>query len=186
MRYLSESKALQALKNVRDRLRSDVAAYECRAKSCLTCDAPGACCVDEHFVNVHISRLEAAAIEQSLRELPGERLARVRDRIERAIDNYNLTPTGDTFARTFACPLFEKGVGCLVHLDGKPVPCIVHACYERQDDLPPDGLQAEAETKIADLNERAYGRRLPVLPLPVALRRSGLFAAAEDISHHKA
>jgi hypothetical protein len=82
--------------------------------------------------------------------------------------------------------LFEKGVGCLVHLDGKPVPCIVHACYDRREDLPPDEVQLEAEVKIADLNERTYGRRLPVLPLPVALRQSGLFATAEDVAHHKA
>jgi hypothetical protein len=185
MRYLSETKALQALKSVRNKLRSDVTVYECRAKSCMACDTPGACCVDEHFVNVHISKLEAVAITRSLKELPGGRLARVRERIDRAIEKYGLTPTGDTFVRTFACPLFEKGVGCLVHLGGKPVPCIVHACYDRREDLPPDELQTAAETKIGDLNERTYGRRLPVLPLPVALRQGGLFATAEDITHHK-
>ena len=33
----------------------------------------------------------------------------------------------------------------LVHAEAKPLPCIHHACYENEKDLPPDELLAEHE-----------------------------------------
>ena len=171
MKLVSEKKALERLAEIKTDLKAKVSSYESRAKSCLTCNTPGACCVDEHFVNVHISRLEAAAIRKSLERLTTRKRDEIYERIDTVVTKYELDGVGDTYARTFACPLFEKGSGCLVHNDGKPVPCIVHACYERKDDLPPDELQVRAEQRINDLNKLTYGRSLPLLPLPVALNK---------------
>ena len=38
--------------------------FEFAAEDCGTCPTFGACCTDRHFVNVHITRLEAVAIKQ--------------------------------------------------------------------------------------------------------------------------
>lgn len=171
MRTLSEKLALEKLHERKTqfsrRLRSE---YEHRAKDCATCETPGACCVDAHFVNVHITRLEAAAIRRTLETLPEEKRAQVRDRIANAITTYGLSETGDTFSQTYACPLFEKGTGCLVHKQGKPLPCIAHACYENKENLPPDALLAEQESLVEKLNELTYRKSATWLPLPVALR----------------
>jgi len=184
MKLISEKKALERLARIKDDLTSGVRGYERRAKSCATCETPGICCVDEHFVNVHISKLEAAAITKTLDRLPNNKRDEISQRIKTAISKYELTTAGDTLSRTFACPLFEKGTGCLVHNDGKPVPCIVHACYEREEYLPPGELQTRAEQKIDGLHRLTYGRRLPLLPLPLALR-DALLAAAENVPEHK-
>src|SRR5436190_6933525 len=166
MKPISQTQALERLKNIQADLRSEISNFESRAKSCLTCDTPGACCLDAHFVNVHISRLEAAAIANVLNDLPADLQSRVAQRIDDAIATHGLTTEGDTFAMTYACPLFEKGVGCLVHSTAKPVPCMVHACYENQTDLPPDELQTAAERQIDALNTRVYSQPQPLLPLP--------------------
>jgi hypothetical protein len=184
MKLISEKKALERLARIKDDLTSDVRIYERRAKSCSTCETPGICCLDEHFVNVHISKLEAAAITNALGRLPAAKRHETRARIDAAIEKYGLTTAGDTFARTFACPLFEKGTGCLVHNDGKPVPCIVHACYDREEDLPPRELQTRAEQTIDGLHRLTYGRRLPLLPLPLALQ-GALLTPAKDVTEHK-
>jgi hypothetical protein len=172
MKILSESKALETL----DRLRTDHAAairsgFEHRAKSCITCETPGACCLDEHFVNVHVSRLEAVAINKVLDALPETVRNRVRQRTAETIDKYALADEGSTFALTFACPLFEKNVGCLVHGQAKPLPCIQHACYENAADLPPDELLDQRELEVDLLNRRAYGTSQPRLPIPLAISR---------------
>lgn len=170
MRFLGEQNALDRLGAVRSDLRSEIMKkYEHRAQNCLTCKTQGACCLDAHFVNVHISRLEAVAIRKSLQSLPLQRQQKVNVRIHETIDKYALTTEGDTFAQTYACPLFEKGTGCIVHHDAKPVPCVVHACYDNADDLPPDDLLERAEEEIEILNMRTYGRSQSLLPLPLAL-----------------
>jgi hypothetical protein len=171
MKFLGEQKAIQRLSGVKADLKNEVTAtYEHKAKSCLTCDTPGACCLDAHFVNVHISKLEAKAIVQFIRSLPRDRRDKINDRIDHSIKKYSLTSSGDTYTKTYACPMFERGVGCLVHNTGKPVPCIMHACYENRSDLPPDELQTTAEQQIDDLNKAVYGRSNTWLPLPLALR----------------
>src|SRR5436190_7651102 len=138
MRILSQQKALEQLDMVISDLRSEISNnYEHRAKSCLTCETQGACCLDAHFVNVHISRLEAVSIQKTLSQLPQQKLDKVNARIDAAIERYSLTAEGDTYTQTYACPLFEPATGCLVHNAGKPVPCIMHACYEQQSDLQP-------------------------------------------------
>lgn len=171
MKFVSEKKALDRLRRIKSDLRSEITEkYEFRAKSCLTCETRGACCLDEHFVNVHISRLEAVAIMRTFEKLPPQKQAEINARIDAAIERYALKAEGDTYAQTYGCPLFESRIGCLVHRVGKPVPCIMHACYERKEDLPPDELQTRAEDQIEDLNICTYGRSLPMLPLPLALR----------------
>lgn len=173
MKPISETKALVRLKEIQADFKSQISnEYEHRAKNCLTCDVQGSCCRDAHFVNVHISRLEAVNIRRALGALPEDRRAKIDRRIEESVEKYGLSVEGDTYAQTYACPLFEKRTGCLVHNEGKPVPCITHACYENVADLPPDELQAEQERRIDMLNNQTYGRHHPLLPLPLALRVS--------------
>ncbi|MBV9240695.1 MAG: hypothetical protein JO314_01700, partial [Acidobacteria bacterium] len=159
MKLISETEALAKLGTLKDDLRSNIAAYETKAQPCAACETPGACCLDEHFVNVRISRLEAIAIEQVIQTLPPVRRAAVDERI------LNAAAAATEF---FACPLYEKSIGCLVHNEAKPVPCIVHACYERCEELPPDQFQDSAELAIDRLNRRVYRSNISLLPLPVA------------------
>jgi hypothetical protein len=173
MRILSESKALGHLKALKDELRAELAHYEQRAQSCSTCDTPGACCLDEHFVNVRISRLEAAAIINVIDKLPPIRRSAVDERIA---NSASVLTNQNEHTPTFACPLYEKGTGCLVHHEAKPVPCIIHACYEQEDDLPPDALQDSAELPIDKFNARVYAAAAPLTPLPIALAKLRLIA----------
>jgi len=167
MKLISETRALTKL----ERLRSDFASrirsnFEHRAKSCATCETPGACCLDEHFVNVRISRLEAKAIQLSLSTLDADLRFKVQTRIDRTIDKFDLRENSEN---TYACPLFEKGTGCLVHSTAKPLPCIAHACYENKKDLPPDEMLAEHEGLIDKLNHKTYGSGSDFKSLPVAI-----------------
>ncbi len=168
MKLLSQKEAIQRLDKIKTKYRQNIAEnYEHKAKDCLTCETKGACCLDVHFVNVHITRLEAAAMQKVLNELDEIKREEINQRIAETIEKYNLKDSGDTFSQTFACPLFEKGTGCLVHTV-KPVPCIQHACYNRKEDLPPDELQEDAEQKIERLNQQTYGNS-KWLPLPILL-----------------
>ena len=172
MKPLSETKAIEVV----NRLKREFAAsirenYEHRAKSCLTCETPGVCCTDAHFVNVRISRLEAAAIRNVIGNLPEEERTAVYERVEATIEKYNLSADANAADQKFACPLFEKGIGCLVHNEGKPLPCIQHACYEREKDLPPDHLLRDKEAAVDRLNRRVYGSAGDFLPLPIAVKR---------------
>ena len=170
MKPLSEKSALQKLRNLKNDLRLNVREnYEIKAKNCLTCETQGACCVDAHFVNVHITRLEAVLIGEELRALSAARQTEIDRRTAETIEKYDLSADGDTFQKTFACPLFEKNFGCLIH-SVKPVACIQHACYENLQDLPPDELQFAAESKIEKLNEQTYKKHAKWLPLPVWLK----------------
>jgi hypothetical protein len=147
--------------------------FEFAAADCSVCPTFGACCTDAHFVNVHITRLEAVAIRESIENNPNlteEEKQAVFERAQETIEKYGLTDAGDTFAQTFACPLFDRKIGCLVHNNGaKPAPCIQHACYENKQDLPPDCLQDAVENKIEKLNRTVYGEDCLWLPLPVLL-----------------
>lgn len=173
MRKLSEAEAVARLKRGKVRFQTHVKLnYEHRALSCRACPTPGACCTDAHFVNVHITRLEAVAIRDTLARTPrlgeDERRA-VYLRAHEAVGRYGLAPAGDTFARTYSCPLFMKGVGCLVHQRAKPAPCVQHACYEDWADVPPLDAQWREEGHIERLNTEAYGTAWEWLPLPVWL-----------------
>ena len=166
MKLLSESKAIEKLDVIRNEFRELVQReYEHCARSCAACDTPGACCLDAHFVNVRITKLEAVAIRNVINELPIALQKNVAQRIE--------TLTYDEELTTYACPLFEKGIGCLVHDTAKPLPCIAHACYERKEDLPPDELLTEREIDIERLNQRVYGNSV-FLPIPTAIKSTGL------------
>jgi hypothetical protein len=170
MKMLSEKHALAKLRELKTDYQEQIkSVYERNAKSCLTCETKGACCLDAHFVNVHITRLEAVAIRETLKKLDEEKQLEVYARVEKTIEKYDLKPSGDTFAQTFACPLFEKNTGCLVHSEAKPAPCIQHACYENQADLPPDELLEKVETHTERLNKQTYGQNPKWLPLPLWL-----------------
>lgn len=180
MKPLSEKQSLQKLRALKEDFRASVKRdYEHRAKDCETCETKGACCLDAHFVNVHITKLEAVLIREELEKLSADYRKKIYNRIRETIEKYDLSSEGDTFQKTFACPLFEKGVGCLVH-SVKPVPCITHACYERREDLPPDELQSETESEIEKLNEKTYRKFTRWLPLPVYLSMIDLPARGQS------
>lgn len=174
MKVLSEQKAIARLRHIRDNVTATVRdEYENKAASCITCETPGACCLDAHFVNVRISRLEAVAINDCLDALTPELKAAAEERIDATIAEYRLSANAK-HDNKFACPLFEKGMGCLVHDVAKPIPCIVHACYESAADLPPSGITENAELAIDRLNIQTYGRPQPLLPIPLGLRYNKL------------
>lgn len=174
MKTISRTSAILQLTEIREDLRETVSSgYEHRAKSCVTCDTPGACCLDEHFVNVRISRLEAVAIGNVIRSLPPGKQAELAEKIDESIEKYGLVETNSDLTKTFACPLYEKGTGCLVHAEAKPMPCIQHACYENAADLPPDELLDAAEAKVDALNRRVFRSPQPFLPIPLAVKRFG-------------
>ena len=191
MKLLSETSALKKLALLRERfVRAIRESYESRAKSCAACTTPGACCLDEHFVNVRITRLEGAAIRNTIDQLDEKSRLAVYERVEQAVVKYGLSMGGDVDRQTYSCPLFEPGRGCLVHETAKPLPCIHHACYEKRADLPPGSLLDEAEEKIARLNAMVYGRKTSVLPLPVMISRTVFSgsgpARPSNESHHEA
>lgn len=172
MKMLLPKNALKRLKDLKQRFQKIIVEnYENKAKNCLTCEVQGICCTDAHFVNVHITRLESVAIQKTLEKLPIEKQKEIYQRNLDTIEKYNLSATGDTFSQKFSCPLFEKGVGCLVHKEAKPIPCISHACYENKEDLPPDELQTEQERAVERLNTQIYGNAWNWLPLPVWLEK---------------
>lgn len=173
MKKLSEAGALARLQREKAAFQTHIVKrFEHAARDCKTCPTAGACCTDAHFVNVHVTRLEAVAIRRTIERTP--RLdARARravyERARATVARYDLRATGDTYAQTFACPLFEPGAGCLVHRRAKPAPCIQHACYDRWEDVPPVELQWQAERRVEALNAQAYGAEWAWLPLPLWL-----------------
>lgn len=173
MRRLSEASALARLQRVKADYQSHVVSnYEHAAQDCRSCPTAGSCCTDAHFVNVHVTRLEAVAIRETLERTPRlteEDRRRVYARAREAVARYGLAATGDTFARTFSCPLFEPGAGCLVHRRAKPAPCIQHACYDDWQDVPPASLQWQTERRVEQLNAEVYGAAWAWLPLPLWL-----------------
>jgi hypothetical protein len=168
-----EQKSLARLQRVKAAYQSVIKVnYEPAARDCRVCPTPGVCCTDAHFVNVHITRLEAVAIRETLRRTPRlteEARRAVYLRASQAVERYNLRPQGDTFAQTYSCPLFEPQVGCLVHARAKPAPCIQHACYDNWEDLPPASLQTRAEHRVEQLNTDTYGGAWAWLPTPLWL-----------------
>ena len=173
MRKLSEAEALARLQRSKAAFQTHVKLnFEHRAVDCRACPTPGACCTDAHFVNVNITRLEAVAIRETIRRTPrlteDERHA-VYNRAREAVTQYGLCASDDTFARTFACPLFVRGVGCLVHRRAKPAPCIQHACYKDWADVPPLSSQWREERRVEQLNAGVYGAAWAWLPLPLWL-----------------
>jgi hypothetical protein len=173
MKIISETKALEKLQRIKSDFASQIRErYEQRAKSCATCPTPGACCLDAHFVNVRITRLEAIGIRNVIDTFPSDERRKIYRRIDDTIVRYDLSSEGDTFKKTYACPLFQKGIGCLVHERGKPLPCIAHACYENKEDLPPDELLVQQEGLVENLNELTYRKPTERSPLPVAVKHA--------------
>ncbi|HYP01428.1 MAG TPA: hypothetical protein VER76_14660 [Pyrinomonadaceae bacterium] len=176
MKKLSEAAALARLQREKAAYQSHIKVnYEPAARACSACPTAGACCTDAHFVNVHITRLEAISMRETLRRTPrlddAQRRA-VYARARLAVERYNLRASataGDTYAQTYSCPLFAPGVGCLVHARAKPAPCIQHACYDNWEEMPPIALQWRAERRVELLNEKTYGAAWAWLPTPLWL-----------------
>ncbi|MFV0389636.1 MAG: hypothetical protein ACK5NT_12870 [Pyrinomonadaceae bacterium] len=172
MKRIPETTALRRLKLIRESFRITIKhEYEHKAKDCLNCNEMGSCCLDAHFVNVHISRIEAVAIIKALDSQDIHFRAHLAERI-RSVSTKLKNETGSVeYGKTYTCPLFEKGIGCLVHHDAKPVPCISHGCYENRHDQPPEELLEEKERELSRLNSQTYGLAWNWLPLPVWLER---------------
>ncbi|MBD0324922.1 MAG: hypothetical protein ICV68_00740 [Pyrinomonadaceae bacterium] len=168
-----EQEALARLQRVKAAYQTSIKLdYEHKASDCRMCPTAGVCCTDAHFVNVHITRLEAVSIRETLRRTPRLTEAERRSvyaRAREAVKRYDLRAGGDTFAQTYSCPLYEPKTGCLVHRRAKPAPCIQHACYENWEDLPPMSLQTRAEHRVEQLNTLAYGAAWAWLPTPLWL-----------------
>lgn len=173
MRKLSESEALARLQRSKAAFQTHVKLnFEHRAVDCRACPTPGVCCTDAHFVNVHVTRLEAVAVRETIERTPRLTAEDRRDvyrRAREAVNRYGLSAAGDTFAQTYSCPLFVKDVGCLVHRRAKPAPCIQHACYGDWLDVPPQDFQWREERRVEQLNAEVYGAAWAWLPLPVWL-----------------
>jgi hypothetical protein len=173
MKKLSEALALATLRREKVAFQTHIKLnFEPAARPCSACPTPGVCCTDAHFVNVHITRLEAVHVRETLNRTPrlsDEARRAVYERARAAVMRYDLRAAGDTFAQTFACPLFEPGVGCLVHARAKPAPCTQHACYDNWEDVPPVELQWRVESHVERLNERVYGAAWAWLPTPLWL-----------------
>ncbi len=171
MKELSEAVALARLQRHKAAYHSHIKLhYETAARDCRTCPTAGSCCTDAHFVNVHITRLEAVAIRETLARTPrltDEARRAVYQRAHAAVARYKLRAAGDTYAQTYSCPLFEPRVGCLVHARAKPAPCIQHGCYESWEDVPPMNLQWQTERRVEQLNEQVYGAAWAWLPTPL-------------------
>src|SRR5215210_2629509 len=173
MRKLTEAEAVARLKRGKSAFQTHIKLnFERRALDCRVCPTPGACCTDAHFVNVHITRLEAVAIRDTLALTPrlgDDDMRAVYLRARETVGRYRLGASGDSFAQTFSCPLFVKGAGCLVHQRAKPAPCVQHACYEDWADVPPLDAQWREEGRLERLNTDVYGAAWDWLPLPVLL-----------------
>ncbi len=180
MKLVSETKSIKRLSVIRENFRSKISKFEARAKSCSTCTTQGACCLDAHFVNVRISRLEAVAIARAVGQLDPIHRKNVPRRIDDAIARFHLDESTDA---PYSCPLYQIGVGCLVHQTAKPLACIAHACYESTDELPPEDLLDAAEAEIDMLNRRSYGNMTTLLPIPIALRRAQVSSSIDAASH---
>ena len=160
---VSESSAIEALKRTKSAFAAEIKErYEFKAKDCAVCETAGQCCVDEHFVNVRITRLEAAAINAEIDKMPDG--GRIRFRIAAAAEK--LAASDHEF---FSCPLYDASVGCRVHGPAKPLACIYHACYADAKDVPPPELLDAAEASAAGLETRVYGRCAGTVLLPLAL-----------------
>lgn len=173
LRKLSEPKALAQLQRLKSAYQQHMKQhYESSALDCKSCPTQGACCTDAHFVNVQITRLEAVAIKETLRRTPRldeEQRQAVYERARNAVDRYGLRSSVETLKQTYACPLYDRAAGCLVHQRAKPAACIQHACYENWEDLPPDGLQKRTEHRVEQLNQSVYGDDWSWLPIPMWL-----------------
>ena len=185
-RKQSEREALAQLQRVKSAYQSFIKLnYEHAARDCRTCPTRGLCCTDAHFVNVHITRLEAVAIRETIGRTPrltDEARRAVYDRARLAVERYNLRASGDTFAQTYSCPLYDRNLGCLVHARAKPAPCVQHACYDNWEDLPPSGLQARTEHRVEQLNADVYGAAWAWLPLPLWLSLVDPYAGGAELS----
>ncbi|MCS6885694.1 MAG: hypothetical protein RMM17_04990 [Acidobacteriota bacterium] len=166
----NKRKALVQLRRTKQRFAAYISQnYAHKARDCRTCSEQ--CCNDAEFVNVNITRLEAVAMLLTLLRSPRigkEKYEQIITRARSCVAKYQLSKYGDTFSRTYACPLFEPKQGCLVHWKAKPAACIQHGCYEDWRDLPDEIEMRRVEAFVARLNRAIYGET-QWAPIPVWL-----------------
>jgi hypothetical protein len=104
-----------------------------------------------------------------LQKLPIEKQKEIYCRIEQTIENYDLKSSGDTFAQTFACPLFEKEIGCLVHASGKTRRVHSACVLRKQTGFAARRVTVGSRNEIERLNEQTYKTSARWLSLPVFL-----------------
>lgn len=179
---LKESQALVKLREIKQAFARYIGrTFGHLAADCSVCQTP--CCADAQFVNVNITRLEARAMLQTLRASPKHgpsKVEHVLQRARQAIQQYQLSETGDTFEKTYACPLYEKGIGCLAHWKAKPAPCIQHGCYERWQDIPETVTLYRVERHVRKLNEQVYQGPSEFMTIPVWLVKCAQEEAEEQ------
>lgn len=170
---MPEAKALVQLRRAKQGFSDYIAKnYAAKAKDCRTCST--ICCQDSDFVNINITRLEALAIWQTLKNssrVSKEKFIEILERTRQTVHKYKLSAIGDTFSQTYSCPLFEPNIGCLVHWKAKPAPCIQHGCYDDWRDLPDTKEFARVEKRVEQLTDRVYGdqEQLSYATIPVWL-----------------
>lgn len=175
MQKMPEAKALVQLRRAKQGFSDYITKnYAFKAKDCRTCTT--VCCADSDFVNVNITRLEAVAIWNTLKNssrITKEKFAEIIERTRQTINKYKLSDLGDTFSQTYSCPLFEPNIGCLVHWKAKPAPCIQHGCYEDWHDLPDAKEFARVEKRVEQLTNRVYGdqEELAYATIPIWLAK---------------
>lgn len=172
MKLRSRTNGLVALTRVRDELRSAVARFEENAASCETCTTRGECCRDEHFVNVRVTAIEAEAIRSAVVALPTKLRDEVYARAEVAANALSTAANAGDDRQTYSCPLYDAELQCLVHTKAKPAACIVHACYESADDLPPDDLLETAERAAIEISRSVYGKDIAAVAIPFAIEQT--------------
>jgi len=181
---MQEPKALIQLRRAKQNFADYINRnYAFKAFDCRKCT--NVCCADPNFMNVNITRLEAVAIWRTLNSTPRlsrEQVSEVVARARAAVDKYSLSFNGDTFKQTYSCPLFEPGIGCLVHWKAKPAPCIQYGCYENWQDLPDTVQFSRVERRVEQLNERVYGDKQDYATIPVWLSRIADEMAEEENS----
>ncbi|HZS47555.1 MAG TPA: hypothetical protein VFC63_20960 [Blastocatellia bacterium] len=171
MRKINESEALARLKRIKDNFRAYIGRHSQNAIDCSTCSMP--CCQDSKFVNVNITRLEATAILRTLQQSPRiskQKFYQIITKAEQTVVRHRLDAVGDTFKQTYSCPLFEKGVGCLVHYKAKPAPCIQFGCYEDWQDIPDMTEFHRVQRRVERLHE-AIGEEPIYQTIPVWLKK---------------
>src|ERR1051325_11766618 len=105
---LEEAEALARLQRVKSSYQTHIKLnYEHAATDCRACPVRGVCCTDAHFVNVHITRLEAVALRETLRRSPrltfdGARAVYIRAR--EAVERYGFRAPGGALPPTLPRP----------------------------------------------------------------------------------
>jgi hypothetical protein len=135
-------------------------------RDCATCDAH---CCKVGFNSMLVSRIEAHAIAERLREEDlADRIPAILRKARREVDRRGLR---DDETANFDCPLLDEEGRCLVHGPAQPAGCLTFqpvsdgGCDHDLDAF--DG----ALPRIEAAERKAFGRVADPEPIPVAILR---------------